>query len=152
MWFNLWASFSNHPLWYFKLTITVVNKIVKTYDWIAHHSTWNWSSPIILVNYHRMMKINHFYYRNNRGVVKQGPCTCRTKRYVSMLFRCQNHPNSTSNTILLSHDLTAHCTVVSIEFSPLSTVELTTNWYQLHNGDYREIQSMLIWMPIHNCM
>ena len=26
--------------------------------------------------------------------------------------------------------------VVSIEFSPLSTVELTTNWYQLHNGDY----------------
>ena len=29
--------------------------------------------------------------------------------------------------------------VVSIEFSPLSTVELTTNWYQLHNGDYREI-------------
>ena len=29
--------------------------------------------------------------------------------------------------------------VVSIEFSPLSTVELSTNWYQLHNGDYREI-------------
>ena len=27
--------------------------------------------------------------------------------------------------------------VVSIEFSPLSTVELTTNWYQLHNGDYK---------------
>ena len=27
--------------------------------------------------------------------------------------------------------------VVSIEFSPLSTVELTTNWYQLHNGDYQ---------------
>ena len=26
--------------------------------------------------------------------------------------------------------------VVSIEFSPLSTVELTTNWYHLHNGDY----------------
>ena len=26
--------------------------------------------------------------------------------------------------------------VVSIEFSPLGTVELTTNWYQLHNGDY----------------
>ena len=32
-----------------------------------------------------------------------------------------------------------HTVVVSIEFSPLSTVELTTNWYQLHNGDYREI-------------
>ena len=31
--------------------------------------------------------------------------------------------------------------VVSIEFSPLSTVELTTNRYQLHNGDYREIQT-----------
>ena len=29
--------------------------------------------------------------------------------------------------------------VVSIEFSPLSTVELTTNWYQLHNGDYKGI-------------
>ena len=27
-------------------------------------------------------------------------------------------------------------TVVSIEFSPLSTLELTTSWYQLHNGDY----------------
>ena len=26
--------------------------------------------------------------------------------------------------------------VVSIEFSPLSAVELTTNRYQLHNGDY----------------
>ena len=26
--------------------------------------------------------------------------------------------------------------VVSIEFSPLCTVELTTNWYHLHNGDY----------------
>ena len=26
--------------------------------------------------------------------------------------------------------------VVSIEFSPLRTVELTTYWYQLHNGDY----------------
>ena len=24
--------------------------------------------------------------------------------------------------------------VVTIEFSPLSTVDLTTNWYQLHNG------------------
>ena len=29
--------------------------------------------------------------------------------------------------------------VVSIEFSPLSSVELTTNWYQLHNGDYKGI-------------
>ena len=29
--------------------------------------------------------------------------------------------------------------VISIEFSPLSTVELTTNWYQLHNGDYEGI-------------
>ena len=29
--------------------------------------------------------------------------------------------------------------VVSIEFSPLSKVELTTNWYQLHNGDYQVI-------------
>ena len=29
--------------------------------------------------------------------------------------------------------------VVSIEFSPLSTVELTINWYQLHNGDYKGI-------------
>ena len=27
--------------------------------------------------------------------------------------------------------------VVSIEFSPLSTVELTTSWYHLHNGDYQ---------------
>ena len=26
--------------------------------------------------------------------------------------------------------------VVSIEFSPLSTLDLTTNWYQAHNGDY----------------
>ena len=34
--------------------------------------------------------------------------------------------------------------VVSIEFSPLSTVELTTKWYQLHNGDYKELYSMLI--------
>ena len=34
--------------------------------------------------------------------------------------------------------------VVSIEFSPLSTVEFTTNWYQLHNGDYKGILSMLI--------
>ena len=32
--------------------------------------------------------------------------------------------------------LFAICVVVSIEFSPLGTVELTTNWYQLHNGDY----------------
>ena len=31
--------------------------------------------------------------------------------------------------------------VVSIEFSPLSTVELTTNWYQLHNGDYLNANS-----------
>ena len=29
--------------------------------------------------------------------------------------------------------------VVSIEFSPLSSVELTTSWYQLHNGDYKGI-------------
>ena len=29
--------------------------------------------------------------------------------------------------------------VVSIEFSPLSTIELTTNWYQLHNGDNKGI-------------
>ena len=26
--------------------------------------------------------------------------------------------------------------VVSIEFSPLNTIKLTTNWYQLHNGDH----------------
>ena len=26
--------------------------------------------------------------------------------------------------------------VVSIKFSPLCTIELTNNWYQLHNGDY----------------
>ena len=31
------------------------------------------------------------------------------------------------------------CTVVSIEFSPLSSVELTNSWYQLHNGDYKGI-------------
>ena len=29
--------------------------------------------------------------------------------------------------------------VVSIVFSPICTVELTTNWYQLHNGDYKGI-------------
>ena len=29
-----------------------------------------------------------------------------------------------------------HNSVVSIDFSPLGTVELTTNCYQLHNGDY----------------
>ena len=29
--------------------------------------------------------------------------------------------------------------VVSIEFSPLSSVELITSWYQLHNGDYKGI-------------
>ena len=29
--------------------------------------------------------------------------------------------------------------VVSIEFSPLSSVELTNSWYQLHNGDYKGI-------------
>ena len=28
--------------------------------------------------------------------------------------------------------------VVSIEFSPLSTIDLTTNWYQWHNGDYED--------------
>ena len=28
--------------------------------------------------------------------------------------------------------------VVSIEFSPLITVDLTTNWYQWHNGDYED--------------
>ena len=28
--------------------------------------------------------------------------------------------------------------VVSIEFSPLCTIDLTTNWYQWHNGDYEE--------------
>ena len=27
----------------------------------------------------------------------------------------------------------------ALSFSPLGTVELTTNWYQLHNRDYREI-------------
>ena len=26
--------------------------------------------------------------------------------------------------------------VVSIEFSPLCTTELTNNWYRLHNGDH----------------
>ena len=26
--------------------------------------------------------------------------------------------------------------VVSIEFSPLCTIELTKNWYQLHNGEH----------------
>ena len=30
--------------------------------------------------------------------------------------------------------------VVSIEFSPLSTVELNTNWYHLHKGDYQVIR------------
>ena len=35
-------------------------------------------------------------------------------------------------------------TVVSIEFSPLSTVELTTNWYQLHNGDYKGILDCIL--------
>ena len=29
--------------------------------------------------------------------------------------------------------------VVSIELSPLSSVELTTSWYQVHNGDYKGI-------------
>ena len=29
--------------------------------------------------------------------------------------------------------------VVSIEFSPLSSVALTNSWYQLHNGDYTGI-------------
>ena len=29
--------------------------------------------------------------------------------------------------------------MVSIEFSPLSSVELTNSWYQLHNGDYTGI-------------
>ena len=36
--------------------------------------------------------------------------------------------------------------VVSIEFSPLSTVELTTNWYQLHNGDYKEILEHMLYL------
>ena len=35
--------------------------------------------------------------------------------------------------------------VVSIEFSPLSTVELTTNWYHLHNGDYQVIIRTQLW-------
>ena len=29
--------------------------------------------------------------------------------------------------------------VVSIVFSPVCAIELTTNWYQLHNGDYKGI-------------
>ena len=33
--------------------------------------------------------------------------------------------------------------VVSIEFSPLSSVALTNTWYQLHNGDYTGIFSSL---------
>ena len=39
----------------------------------------------------------------------------------------------------LCNRISAVDNVVSIEFSPLSTVELTTNWYQLHNGDYQVI-------------
>ena len=38
---------------------------------------------------------------------------------------------------MLPSCLTSPDSVVSIEFSPLSTIELTTNWYQLHNGDYK---------------
>ena len=33
--------------------------------------------------------------------------------------------------------------VVSIEFSPLSSVELTNNWYQLHYGDYKGILAFI---------
>ena len=43
---------------------------------------------------------------------------------------------SLSYTILVI-DIGAALTVVSIQFSPLSSVELTTSWYQLHNGDYK---------------
>ena len=44
--------------------------------------------------------------------------------------------NSTAKNWTLN-DFACYGTVVSIEFSPLSTVELTTNWYHLHNGDYQ---------------
>ena len=36
------------------------------------------------------------------------------------------------------------CIVVSIEFSPLNTVELTTNWYQLHNGENGYMNTALV--------
>ena len=34
--------------------------------------------------------------------------------------------------------------VVSIEFCPLGTVELTTNWYQLHNGENGYMNTALV--------
>ena len=54
-----------------------------------------------------------------------------------MLFEATKTFNFVSLEILyLGIGESAENTVVSIEFSPLSTVELTTNWYQLNNGDY----------------
>ena len=43
---------------------------------------------------------------------------------------------SDMNVISLFHTVEYISFVVSIEFSPLNTIELTTNWYQLHNGDH----------------
>ena len=44
--------------------------------------------------------------------------------------------NNFSEIFKFSKLLLSYTYVVSIKFSPLSTIDLTTNWYQTHNGDY----------------
>ena len=55
---------------------------------------------------------------------------------------CSNIDSKSSNntfmlTFVFGMPVSRGKVVVSIEFSPLSTVELTTSWYHLHNGDYQ---------------
>ena len=69
--------------------------------------------------------INHF--------VGDNPASIETEANTSQVL----HPESKC---INENFLDSFCVgngVVSIEFSPLSTVELTTNWYHLHNGDYQ---------------
>ena len=62
-------------------------------------------------------------------------CQCA---FITITFYNQNY-----NTLIFKNTLCVIDSriniVVSIEFSPLSSVALTNSWYQFHNGDYTGI-------------
>ena len=55
------------------------------------------------------------------------------------VFLLLNGPGQICQVLFNTFSFFSDQCVVSIEFSPLSTVELTINQYHLHNGDYKRI-------------
>ena len=79
-----------------------------------------------------------------RNILYADDDTARPRRQEVMAYKVRLFVDLKSNLALLLNEFHNKkvffpqniSNVVSIEFSPLGTVELTTNWYQLLNGEH----------------